>query len=132
MKPGNPCAGKIGGRIELMATEVVGGGELRVVNPVLTLGNTLTPSNIKCYQCGDADWIVSEKGLEYHLLDDGVARTFVEAEQACQKLGGGAHLGSLTDEGEKYALNRAFSDKIKGLTDVWFGLTNYDMLNQVS
>lgn len=128
MKPGNPCAGKVGGRIELVATEVVKGGELVVINPVITLGKTVTPDNIKCYQCGDADWIVSENGLEYHLLSDGIGRTFVEAENACQKLGGGAHLGSLTDEGEKFALNRAFADKISGLTDVWFGLTNYNIL----
>ena len=90
-----------------------------MINPVITLGKTVTPDNIKCYQCGDADWIVSENGLEYHLLSDGIDRTFVEAENACQKLGGGAHLASLTDEGEKFALNRAFADKISGLTDVW-------------
>ena len=130
MQPGNPCAGKVGGRIELMATEVVDKGTLLVVNPMLTLGKTVTPANIKCYQCGDADWVVAENGLEYHLLDDGTSRTFIEAEQACQKLGGGAHLGSITDESEKFSLNRAFSDRIKYLGAVWFGLTNYDQYSK--
>jgi len=130
MKAGNPCAGKVGGRIELVATEVVERGELTVVNPMLSLSNTAPPGDIKCYQCGDADWVVAENGLEYHLLDDGTERTFIEAEQKCRKLGGGAHLGSITDEGEKYALNRAFAGKIKDLTKVWFGLTNFDQYSK--
>jgi hypothetical protein len=67
-------------------------------------------------------------GLEYHMATKG-SRTFGEAEQYCSKLGGGAHLASISHEDEKVAMNGAFVDDMSSYTDVWIGLTNYDMFN---
>jgi hypothetical protein len=79
-----------------------------------------------CDQCHASR--VSTASYRYHCkLRPNAEGTYEEAELACQTLGGGAHLGSLTDEAEKWALNSAFKSDISTLTDVWFGLTNWDM-----